>query len=128
MKGSTNVEFILSVVLFVIVIAFVSMNIINIQPRLRQEVVLDSLKSEAFRLSDRIVIHELGSRPYLADNKRDFFDKCEDMQLSTYNFEIVMDSNRCTKGTINSQSLKFTVVRNVLDSATIKQISVTVGL
>lgn len=130
MKGSANVEFILSVVLFVIVIAFVSMSIIGIQPRLKQEVMLDSIRSEAVRLSDRIVMHEIGSKAYVADDANAFFDRCiaSPAQFSAYKFEIEMNNKKCSLGQFAEQRPRFTVVRNVLLGNVITPLKVTVSI
>ncbi len=129
MKGSANVEFILSIVLFVIVIAFVSINIIGIQPKLRQEIALDSIKSEAFRISDHLVTSALVSEPYKIDNSKakDFFEDCKTSDYSSYVVIISLDKDECTQQ-VNNFRPRFTVTRNVLVNSEIKQLVVTVIL
>jgi hypothetical protein len=58
MKGIANIEFILSVVVFISTIIFVTMTIINNVPFLHNEAVSDHIKSRAYQLSDILLFDE----------------------------------------------------------------------
>ena len=56
MKASINIEFILSVVVFLGAISFVTINIINVSlPFFHKEAVNDELKSKAFHISELLL-------------------------------------------------------------------------
>ena len=58
MKGVLNIEFIVSVIVFLITLSFVSMSIINNAPFLHQESFIENLKSNAYQVSQLLLLDE----------------------------------------------------------------------
>lgn len=58
MKGVVNVEFVISTVVFIISIAFVSMMVINNMPFMHNEAATDHLKSKAYQISHVLLFDE----------------------------------------------------------------------
>jgi len=55
MKGVANIEFILSVFIFIVVISFVTLTIAGVIPIYHNSIVKDSSSSSAFQISERVI-------------------------------------------------------------------------
>ncbi|MCX6818403.1 MAG: hypothetical protein NT129_00185 [Candidatus Aenigmarchaeota archaeon] len=58
MKGIVNIEFVLSVIVFITTITFVTMTIVNNIPFLHRESISEHVKSKAYQISDILLFDE----------------------------------------------------------------------
>ena len=81
MRGIINIEFVISLMVFLSTISFASIIIINSLPTLRYEAVGNDMRSKAYQLSN-IFLFNLSNQPYILD-----MDKINDMSNLCNNYE-----------------------------------------
>jgi hypothetical protein len=67
MKGIIDVEFVISVMVFLSTISFVTIMIINSLPMLHYESISNDMRSEAYQLSNVLLYNFSGQEPYVLD-------------------------------------------------------------
>ncbi len=70
MKGIINIEFVISLLVFISTVSFVSMMVINSFPALRYEALSNDMKSKAYQLSNVILANFSGQETYALDMNR----------------------------------------------------------
>lgn len=82
MKGIVDIEFVISLMVFLTTISFVSIMIMNSLPVLRYESISNDMRSEAYRLSNILLSNLSGQESYVLDS-----DKIASMQSLCSNYE-----------------------------------------
>ena len=82
MKGIINIEFIISLMVFLSTLSFVSIMVINSLPALRYESLGNDMRSRAYQLSNILLFNFSGKESYVLD-----IDKIASMQSLCNNYE-----------------------------------------
>ena len=67
MKGIINIEFVISLMVFLSTVTFVSIMIINNLPILRYESLSNDMRSEAYQISNILLMNFSSQEPYVLD-------------------------------------------------------------
>ena len=91
MKGIINIEFVVSLMVFLSTVSFVSIIIINNLPILRYEAISNDMKSRAYQLSNILFYNLSNEDSYVLDSGK--IDALGDLCINYENFRNLFSEN-----------------------------------